>query len=345
MSAAFARELAELRPGDEDRFGGKSANLGALLAAGVRVPAGFALSTDAFAAFMTDGLEDRVRDAFAGLDPTDVAALAAAAEEIGAALRATPIPRVVRSEIERRHAALGPHAAVAVRSSARGEDAADATFAGQQETFLWVRGIDAVAEAIRDCWASLYSAPAISYRGRLGAADAPPAMGVTVQLMVDAAVAGVLFTRSPVSGDPSVVAVDASWGLGIGVVGGEVTPDEYVVSKITGEVLRRTIGRKLVRFEPAADGGTIAVPVAPEEQEAACLDDAQLGALADLGVRIERHAGSAQDVEWAIARGTGEILVLQARPVTAAPRGARVVGGSALSMVMGAFGARPPEPS
>ena len=200
MSAAEAqhtRGLDELRAQDADRFGGKSASLGELLQAGIPVPPGFAISTEA---------GDELTDA-------------------------------LRHDIAARYAGLGDEVAVAVRSSALGEDSAEATFAGQQDTYLWVRGIDAVCDAVTKCWASLYSAEAVSYRERFGVEN--PAMGVTIQLMVDAAVSGVMFTCNPVSGDRSMIAINASWGLGLAVVGGEVTPDDYLVSKVTGEIVKQ----------------------------------------------------------------------------------------------------------
>ncbi len=171
---------------------------------------------------------------------------------------------------------------VAVRSSALGEDSQDATFAGQQETYLWVRGADHVCDAVRDCWVSLYSPPAIAYRARLGAGD-EPAMGVAVQLMVDAEVSGVLFTCNPVSGDPSMVAVNASWGLGLAVVGGEVTPDDYLVSKVTREVVREHVHAKDIEYVPDAGGrGAVRVEVPEERREVSCLDAAALDALVDV---------------------------------------------------------------
>jgi pyruvate, water dikinase len=234
---------------------------------------------------------------------------------------------------------------VAVRSSALGEDSQDATFAGQQETYLWVRGVDQVCDAVRDCWVSLYSPPAISYRARLGDAAGEPAMGVTVQLMVDAGVSGVMFTCNPVSGDPSMVAINASWGLGLAVVGGEVTPDDYLVSKITREVVRRTINAKHVEYEPDAGGhGTVSVPVPDERQELACLDDEALAALVDVGRRVERYFGSHQDIEWALAR-TGDLpdnlFVVQSRPVTATPKKEQQPSkpADAISLIMSTFGA------
>ncbi len=238
-----------------------------------------------------------------------------------------------------RYAQLGPDVPVAVRSSALGEDSEEATFAGQQETYLWVRGADRVCEAVRDCWASLYSAPAVAYRARLGATEA--AMGVAVQLMVDAEVSGVLFTCNPVSGDPSMVAVNASWGLGLAVVGGEVTPDDYLISKITREVVREQVQKKEIEYL-AGESGAVSVAVPPDRQDVACLDATALEELVDLARTVERYFGSHQDVEWSFARGGG-LHVLQSRPVTAMRKVEAPAATSAMALVMSAFGARPKE--
>jgi len=224
---------------------------------------------------------------------------------------------------------------VAVRSSAIGEDSAEATFAGMQDTYLWVRGHEAVAEAVRKCLASLDNPEAVAYRERIGRPQ--PAMGVTIQTMVDAAVAGVMFTCNPVTGDPSTVAVNASWGLGLGVVGGEVTPDEYKLSKVTGEVLQRTVGPKEIEYV-AGPEGPVQREVEEERRAAACLDDGQLEALLEVARRVEKHFGCHQDVEWAID-GEGELFMLQSRPVTVLPRRESTAGRSAIDLVMGTFGA------
>jgi pyruvate, water dikinase len=283
--------LAELRRADEPRFGGKSAHLGELIAAGIRVPPGFAVAVTAHRRTVEDPL---------------------------------------RAEISHRYEALG-EPPVAVRSSAVGEDSADASFAGQQETYLWVSGADRVCDAVAGCWASLHSREAIAYRARMGGPE-EPAMGVAVQVMVDAAVSGVMFTCNPVTGDPSTVAVNASWGLGTAVVGGEVTPDEYRVSKVTGEVLHRSIGPKRIEYV-----GTRRSEVPAERREVACLDETQLGMLLDVARRVERHFGSHQDIEWALDHD-GSLLVLQSRPVTTVPKRA-TKRGSAMDLVMGTFGA------
>ena len=311
MSAV--RPLRDLRRVDEGRFGGKSAGLGELLAAGVRVPPGFALATD-------EPPREEIEDAYREL--------AAAAGE--------------------------PDPPVAVRSSAIGEDSESATFAGQQETVLWVRGVDAVCAAVDRCRASLYSPEAVAYREHLGGGG-EPAMGVAVQLMVDAAVSGVLFTCNPVTGDPSVVAINASWGLGAAIVGGEVTPDDYLVSKVTGEVVREQLGDKRLEYVPAQTGVAVR-EVPPERAAARCLAPEDLSELVAVARAAERHFGAHQDIEWAIARDTawgpdfvghvadkvtpgGGVFVVQSRPVTTLPTREVEPAASAISLVMAQFGA------
>jgi phosphoenolpyruvate synthase/pyruvate phosphate dikinase len=326
---AYTRPLAELRATDAGEFGGKSANLGELLAAEVPVPSGFAVGAAAYRDFVqVTGIEGTIASALTHAEDD-------ASKTIGEAMRFAPLPDSVRDELAAAYRAMGKPP-VAVRSSALGEDSSDATFAGQQESFLWVRGFEHLCDAVRDCWASLFTPRAIAYRRRLGATDT--AMGVTVQQMVDAEVSGVLFTCNPVSGDPSMVAVNASWGLGIAVVGGETTPDDYLVSKVTGEVVRETISSKEIEYVPDASGrGTVRRAVPPERRDSPCLEPERLAALVELGRRVEKHFGSHQDVEWAIER-EGSPLVLQARPVTAMPKGAPKLSGSALSLVLGTFG-------
>jgi pyruvate,water dikinase len=251
----------------------------------------------------------------------------------------------VRDEIAEHYAQLGQgEPPVAVRSSAVGEDSQDATFAGQQETYLWVRGAEPVCDAVRDCWVSLFSPPAISYRLRLGDRAQTPAMGVTVQSMVDAEVSGVMFTCNPVSGDPSMVAVNASWGLGLAVVGGEVTPDDFLVSKVTREVVREHVHAKDVQYVPDPDGnGAVRVAVPEEKRERRCLDQSALERLVEVARNVERHFGSHQDIEWALARDADHgLFVVQTRPVTAvAKKAEKPKAESALSLIMSTFGAAP----
>ena len=348
IAALYTQGLAGLRGADADAFGGKSANLGELLAAGIPVPPGFALSADAYRVFVEEtGLAGAIASALARARPDDVDALTAASKAIDEVMRFAPLPAVVRAEVAQGYEELArgtgeAEPPVAVRSSALGEDSADASYAGQQESFLWVCGVEHVCDAVRDCWASLFTPQAISYRLALGSAD-EAAMGVTVQAMVDAEISGVLFTCNPVSGDPSMVALNASWGLGIGVVGGELTPDDYLVSKITGEVVRRTVSTKHVEYVPDPAGrGTVRRDVAAERRDEPCLGDEALAALVEVARRIERHFGGHQDVEWAIARSQllpEALLVLQARPVTTRPKAATKPSATALSLVLGTFGA------
>jgi pyruvate,water dikinase len=337
-----------LRGDDRAEFGGKSSALGELISAAIPVPPGFAVSANAFRAFVEEaGLVGKIAVELSRAGPDDVDSLGAASHAISEAMRSAPVPDAVRGELARRYDELAEEAGiaeppVAVRSSALGEDSQDATFAGQQETYLWMRGADRVCDAVRDCWVSLYSPPAIAYRARLGHDE--HAMGVTVQLMVDAEVSGVMFTCNPVSGDPSMVAVNASWGLGLAVVGGEVTPDDYLVSKVTGDVVREHVHAKDVEYVPDAGGrGAVRVDVPEERRALACLDRPALEALVDVGRRVERHFGGHQDVEWAIDRGNGELFLLQARPVTTAPAKepgqSEKAGRSAMDLVMGTFGA------
>ena len=346
--AEYTRPLDRLSRTDEPHFGGKSANLGELLVAEIPVPPGFAISAAAFHNFVHDaGLEDRISSALAGVSSGDVDGIGRASHAISEAMRFAPVPEIVRAEIAEHYAGLGDEAPpVAVRSSAVGEDSQDATFAGQQETYLWVRGVEHVCDAVRDCWVSLYSPPAISYRLRLGEAKQPPAMGVAVQVMVDAEVSGVMFTCNPVSGDPSMVAINASWGLGLAVVGGEVTPDDYLVSKVTREVVREHVHTKDVEYVPDAGGsGAVRVAVEPDRRDVRCLGQAALERLVDVAQRVERYFGSHQDIEWALARDQDQALfVVQARPVTAiSKRKAESKAESAMSLIMSTFGAGPPK--
>jgi pyruvate,water dikinase len=324
VGAGQTRALGQLRLADEPVFGGKSTGLGELIAAGAAVPPGFALASSAYLAAV-EGL---------GEGPT--------AEAVHGLLLEESLREEIADRYEELAAAAGvQQPPVAVRSSAIGEDSADASFAGLQETYLWVRGPAGVCESVRNCWASLFSPEAISYRAEHAGAEQSAAMGVTVQRMVDAEVSGVMFSCNPVSGDPSTIAIEASWGLGLAVVGGEATPDTYRLSKVTEEVLERSVGAKQVEYTPDPIGhGTVRSDVDTGRREAACLDDGQLGQLLALARLCERHFSSHQDIEWAFARDGGELFVLQSRPVTVAPKArAQAPRGSAIDLVMGTFGA------
>jgi pyruvate, water dikinase len=218
---------------------------------------------------------------------------------------------------------------VAVRSSAVAEDLLDASFAGVQDTYLWICGLDAVLDGVRRCWASFHNPEAVAYREAHGITRG--GMSVGVQYMVDARVAGVMFTLNPVSGDPSSIAIDASYGLGISVAGGEVTPDSFLVSKVTREIVRRQIGAKAIEVVADPAAATTVTRDVPEELRAqSSLTDEEIGRLAEIGRRVETHYACPQDVEWAIDRQLDELFLLQSRPETVwsrKPRAQPVEGG------------------
>jgi pyruvate,water dikinase len=225
--------------------------------------------------------------------------------------------------------------AVAVRSSAVGEDAADRSFAGEYDTYLWVRGAEEVDRRVRDCWASLYTARALAYRR-----GGEPAMAVCVQQMVDARAAGVFMTLDPANGDRSTIVVESVWGLGEPLVSGEATPDRFVIDKVTGDVVRRTVVAKLHELVRHPSGaGTELRDVPPERRERPSLRDDELAELARMAKRLEADAGAPQDAEFAVAAGDppANVHLLQCRPETVwsrRPRRALAGRRSALESVV-----------
>ncbi len=324
--AAYVRWFRELDEQAGPLVGGKNAGLGEMIQAGLRVPTGFALTTHAHADFLDgSGVRAALHDALAGVDPDDTTRLDAASAAARRLIEATPFSDRVARAIAEAYTALADECgirepAVAVRSSAVGEDSAAASFAGQQETYLWVRGAEAVVEHARRCWSSLYTPQAVAYRARLGMAPDVACMSVGVQRMVDAEVAGVMFTLNPLNGDRSKIVIEASWGLGVSVVGGEVTPDEYWVDKVTLDVLRRTVSPKGVQYSQAPDAaGIVCEEVPAERQLCLCLADAHVTELARLGKLVEQIHGAPRDIEWAIDRRLPfpeNVLLLQSRPET-----------------------------
>ncbi|HEY1319473.1 MAG TPA: PEP/pyruvate-binding domain-containing protein [Streptosporangiaceae bacterium] len=320
--------LGAVRQDHRAVVGGKAAALGELTAAGIPVPPGFAVTTAAFrgalAAIDPGGL---IPVWMAGLPPDDPGAIAEATAQVRERILTAPLPPEVYQEIVTQYRALAStaqqaDAPVAVRSRATGEDSDEDSFAGLADTYLWVHGHDHISCYVRRCWASLYSAEAVSYRRNREVPEQGLAMGVVVQAMVDPRCAGVMFTRSPVTGDPSVVVVEASWGLGSALVSGEVTPDSYVVSKVTGEILKRAVSRKLRAHRRDASGtGVCGQDVPAELRDVPCLTDAEIRALARLGHRVAEHYGAPQDIEWAITEGPQggggqRVVLLQSRPET-----------------------------
>lgn len=305
---------------DVATVGGKGASLGELTRAGIPVPPGFVVTTAAFETFIEamdpdGGIRRRIEE----LEPDQLEATQKASTEIRERIAAVDLPAELASTITAAYRELCGDAAaapVAVRSSATSEDSKEASFAGLQDTFLWVTGEDEVVRWLRTCWSSLYSTESIHYRQRLKLPEAHVAMSVVVQRMVNARCSGVMFTRSPTTGDRSVITVEGSWGLGSCIVSGEVTPDKYVVNKVTGEIMKRDVAAKTMQHVPDLDTGGILDQAVPENmQNQACLSDEAIAGLAAIGKRIEKHYGSPQDIEWAMEEN-GEILLLQSRPET-----------------------------
>lgn len=335
MSAPWVVPLADA--GDVALAGGKGAGLARLIGMGARVPPGFVVTTAAFTAAVGHlaDVEAPLRDLPAD-PPLDVL------ERAAAAARSTLLDTAgdtasgrVEAAVREAYAALGGE--VAVRSSAAAEDATDASYAGEHDTYLGVEGADDVADAVRRCWASLYTARAVSYRRERPAG----AMAVVVQRLVDARAAGVFMTLNPANGDRSTLVCEAVWGLGEPLVSGEVTPDRYVLDKVRGDVVRREIAHKRTRLTRA---GTADVPEA--DRDAPCLTDAELAELLRLGKAVERAAGRPQDGEFAV--DDQGVHLLQARPETVwstreTPR--RTAGRTALDAVLATLNpARKDEP-
>lgn len=311
--------FADITLADRPTVGGKGGSLGELTRAGIAVPAGFVVRTAAFEQFLAV-LEQAapLRARVEALAADDLEGIAQVSLQLMARVCAAPLPGALRAELQAALATLcrdQPRAPLAVRSSATTEDAEDASFAGLQDTYLWVMGAAEVERQLRNCWASIYSVPSIAYRRSKELPEAGVAMAVVVQQMVDARTAGVMFTRSPTTGDRSVIVIEAAWGLGSAVVSGEVTPDRFVVGKITGEITVREISDKQVRHVPLPQGGTAeeATPAALRAQP--CLSDVELMTLRDVARRIERHYGRPQDIEWAFDR-EDNLRILQSRPET-----------------------------
>ena len=334
------RWYSDLGMTDLEQVGGKNASLGEMVSnlarLGVQVPDGFATTADAYREFLgATGLAERIEKQLSELDTEDTVALAAAGREIREMVVAQPFPERLEAEIrtayERLAAGSGAEASFAVRSSATAEDLPDASFAGQQETFLNVRGIDAVLGAIREVFASLYNDRAIAYRVHHSFEHAAVALSAGVQKMVrsDLGSSGVLFTVDTESGFDQAVFITSAFGLGEGVVQGAVNPDEFYVYKPglredRPAILQRTIGEKATKMvytdDPAVGCTTEFIEVDPVERTRLSLTDEQVTALARQALIIEEHYGRPMDVEWGLEGADGELYILQARPETVQSR-------------------------
>ena len=338
----------ECRKDSVPLVGGKCSSLGELISAGVRVPPGFALTTEGYRRFIAEaGIAAEIQSLLRRVDASDLGALETASASIRQAIEAHPFSTEVEDLVAECYRKLSvrccmPAVPVAVRSSATAEDLPGASFAGQQDSFLWIRGIDDLLHHMRRCISSLFTARAIAYRANKGFDHDQVAISVGVQKMANAFTAGVMFTIHPANGDRSVIVIDSNFGFGESVVSGEVTPDHFVVNKITLDIIDRTISRKLVCCTvdlKTQKSQTMEVPF--ERQEVQSLIDDEITELAWLGKQIEKHYGCPMDIEWAVDKDLpagGNLYILQARPETVWSQKSQPTashgGGSAMDYIL-----------
>jgi len=307
--------LEEIKKEDIISVGGKGASLGEMTSLGLPVPKAFVVTAQAFRKFLIEkGIEDTVFRRLERLDVDDNDALESVSREVQDIVLSVDIPDHIKEDIIDAYARMGANGeVVAVRSSATAEDLPEASFAGQQETFLNVLGDDDLLEAVQRCWASLYGARALYYRAKQGFDDRGVNIAVVVQDLIRSEKSGVLFTSHPVTGEPLTI-VEGSWGLGEAVVSGSVSPDNYVFDLRSGRVVDRLIAEKEIMIVPEGERGVKTVNLSSEERIAPVLSDDEVARLATFGKIAEEHYGVPQDIEWAIIGD--EIFILQSRPIT-----------------------------
>lgn len=321
---SYILSFSEISSQKVDIVGGKGANLGEMTRAGFPVPPGFVVTAGAYRAFLSSSNATKtISEMLAGMRPDDPEDVQAKTERIRNLLVAQAMPAEIKDQVIEQYRRLADELGadgwprVAVRSSATAEDLPSASFAGQQDTYLNIQGEQALIEHVRRCWASLWTARAVTYRIRQGFEHDRVALAVVVQAMIPSEVSGVLFTANPVTGKRDEAVINASWGLGEAIVSGAVSPDTWVVHKSNGAILSREIASKDVAIEYSKEGGTAEVAVPPEKRNLPALDDQQVVQLATLGQRIADHYHAPMDIEWGYARG--RMYVLQARSITTLP--------------------------
>jgi pyruvate,water dikinase len=310
----YAIDLNSLSRSDIARVGGKGANLGEMLRAKLPVPDGFVVTTDAyFATLMAGYVRTALQEQFARVSVEDPDSLAKASDEMKSLVANASVPDEIRESIASAYRTLGSDVRVAVRSSATSEDTGATSFAGMHETFTNVCGIEELLGKIRECWASAYGQRVISYRASQGMSE-EPSLAVVVQRMVDSTRSGVVFTADPATSDPSVVVIDAAFGLGEVVVGGTVEVDTYRVAKEGPRLLEMRLGHKAFQIVRDTPGRQRQVALDDETANRRVLSDEDAATLATLATRVEQHYGEPQDIEWAAENG--EFLLVQTRPIT-----------------------------
>ena len=306
--------------------GGKNASLGELLNADIPVPPGFAVTTKAYDRFLEQGrIKKEIFTILEDIRPGNMDSGETASKKIRELIENTPVNEDLQDYMGEFYRRLSknchvPAVPVAVRSSATAEDLPGASFAGQQDTFLWIRGMDDMLAHVKKCWSSLFAARAIYYRTKMGFPHEKVQISVGVQKMANAWVAGVMFTLNPATGDRASIAIDANWGFGESVVSGECTPDNFIVNKITNDIIKKTISHKTFLYTRDPENHCIIKQDVPTERaDIQCVVDLDVIALARIGKKIEKHYGKAMDIEWAIDKdtpGKAKIMILQSRPET-----------------------------
>lgn len=324
----FTLWFEEIRKEDIPKAGGKGANLGEMLNAGIPVPPGFVITAQAYKFFLEKtGIAQRIYQVIKDhvKEVNDPKGYEDASREIRKFIEATPMPKEIKEAIVKQYRELSKRvglqeAYVAVRSSATAEDLPDASFAGQQETYLNVRGEEELLEKTVQCWSSLFTPRAIFYRQQKGFPHEKVLISVVVQKMVNSKAAGVMFTIHPVTGDPSKIVIEGNWGLGESVVSGSVTPDRFIVDKNTLEVVEQEIAEKTIEYiRDPVTGKTIHAEVPPERRRQPCINQDEIKRLAELAIKIEKHYGRPQDIEWAIDRDLPfpeNVFIVQSRAET-----------------------------
>jgi len=295
------------------KVGGKGANLGEMTRAGFNVPPGFCVTTNAFDQFMA-GAKEAIYAQLAGVSADDLVAASAVGKAVREQLASLPLPDDVAADVLDAWRVAGADRAYAVRSSATAEDLPSASFAGQQDTYLNVRGEENILAQVKACFVSLFTDRAILYRAQNGFDHREVKLSVVVQQMVQPEMSGILFTADPVSGHREIISIDASFGLGEALVAGIVTPDVYKVDRRDWSIAECSVSEKQLAIWSLPDGGTKTEDLVGEKRKAQVLDENQIIELAKIAAKIEAHYGSPQDIEWAIA--DGEIFIVQSRPIT-----------------------------
>ena len=325
--------LSEIGREDVDLAGGKGANLGVLVKAGMRVPSAFVITAPAYlGALEHGGVRERVRQLTAAVDASDAAALSRGAREVQVLVREVPLPDDLVARIRAAYRDIGgPDLPVAVRSSATAEDSKDTSFAGMNATLTNVVGDDALVSAVRECWASLFGERVISYRASQGI-DAEPALAVVVQAMVDSQRSGVMFTADPSTADSTRIVIEAALGLGEVVVGGAVEPDTYVLDKAGPRLVSVRVGHQDIAVVRGPDGGDMRIELDDERADQRVLTDDEIVDLARTGLAIDAHYGEPQDIEWAVSDEGW--FILQSRPITTLAGAATVPAGTADALIL-----------